>query len=172
MYLSHVRSRARLLAGFLVSGLALLFACGFAAAAQETEEPRSAAEPATATAVPRQNHHPRKNTYMKRKWGIEILFVRQAAAGYMLEFRYKVLDAEKAKALFNRKTKPVLIHERTGAQLIVPTPAKTGALRNSNIPLDDHTYWMFFANPGRLVEPGEQVDIQIGEFLVEKLVVQ
>jgi hypothetical protein len=172
MYLSHVRSRARPLTGFLVSGLALISACGFAAAAQETEEPRSAAEPAAATAVPRQKQHPRKNTYMKRKWGIEILYVRQAAAGYMLEFRYKVLDAKKAELLFNRQTKPVLIHARTGAQLIVPTPAKTGALRNSNTPLDDHTYWMFFANPGKLVQPGEHVDIQIGEFLVEKLVVQ
>lgn len=172
MYLSSIRSRVRPPAGFLVSGLALVFGCGIATAEQETEVPRSAAEPAAATAVLKQNHHPRKNTYMKRKWGIEVLFVRQTAAGYMLEFRYKVLDAEKAKALFNRKTKPVLIHERTGAQLIVPTPAKTGALRNSNMPLDDHTYWMFFANPGRLVEPGEQVDIQIGEFLVEKLVVR
>jgi len=116
--------------------------------------------------------HPRKNTFMKREWGIEIVYVRQSAAGYMLEFRYKVLDADKAKALFNRKTKPVLIHNETGAQLIVPTPAKTGALRNSNMPLDDHTYWMFFANPGKLVQPGEYVDIQIGEFLVEKLLVE
>ena len=172
MHLSHVRSRARPLTGFLVSGFALIFACSLTAAAQETEEPQSAAEPAAATAVPKQIHHPRKNSFMKRQWGIEILYVRQTAAGYMLEFRYKVVDAEKAKALFNRQTKPVLIHAKTGAQLIVPTPAKTGALRNSNTPLDDHTYWMFFANPGKLVQPGEHVDIQIGEFLVEKLVVQ
>ena len=144
-------------------GLALILACSFTAAAEETEVPGPAAERA---------NHPRKNTFMKREWGIEILYVRQTAAGYMLEFRYKVLDAEKAKALFNRQTKPVLIHEETGAQLIVPTPAKTGALRNSNIPLDDHIYWMFFANPGRLVQPGEHVDIQIGEFLVKNLVVQ
>jgi len=109
---------------------------------------------------------------MKREWGIEILYVRQTAAGYMLEFRYKVVDAEKAKPLFERQTKPILTHAESGAQLIVPTPAKTGALRNSNPPLDDHTYWMFFANPGKLVEPGQHVNIQIGDFLVEKLVVQ
>lgn len=116
--------------------------------------------------------HPRKNTFMKREWGIEILYVRQTAAGYMLEFRYKVVDAEKAKPLFERQTKPILTHAESGAQLIVPTPAKTGALRNSNPPLDGHTYWMFFANPGKLVEPGQHVNIQIGDFLVEKLVVQ
>ena len=119
-----------------------------------------------------QTSHPRKNTFMKREWGIEILYVRQTAAGYMLEFRYKVVDAEKAKSLFERQNKPMLTHAETGAQLIVPTPAKTGALRNSNPPKDDHTYWMFFANPGKLVESGEHVNIQIGDFLVENLVVQ
>ncbi len=109
---------------------------------------------------------------MKRRWGVEVVYVRQAASGYMLEFRYKVLDPEKAIPLFERQTKPVLTHAETGARLIVPTPAKTGALRNSNAPLADHTYWMFFANPGKLVQPGEHVNIEIGDFLVEGLVVQ
>jgi len=116
--------------------------------------------------------HPRKNTFMKREWGIEIMFVRQTAAGYMLEFRYKVVDAEKAKALFERQIKPMLTHTESGAKLIVPTPAKTGALRNSNPPKDGNTYWMFFANPGQLVKPGQHVSIEIGDFLAENLVVQ
>ena len=121
---------------------------------------------------PEPAHHPREKTFMKRQWGVEVLYVRQTAAGYMLEFRYKVLDAEKAKPLFERQTKPLLTHVETGAKLIVPTPAKTGALRNSNPPLADHTYWMFFANPGKLVHPGDHVDIDIGEFRVAGLVVQ
>ncbi len=116
--------------------------------------------------------HPRKNTFMKREWGIEIMFVRQTAAGYMLEFRYKVVDAEKAKALFERQIKPMLTHTESGAKFVVPTPAKTGALRNSNPPKDDHTYWMFFANPGQFIKPGEHVSIEIGDFIVENLVVQ
>jgi hypothetical protein len=117
-------------------------------------------------------HHPRENTYMKRKWGVELLFVRETSANYMLEFRYKVLDANKAKPLFERQTKPVLTHVRTGAKLIVPTPAKTGALRNSNSPKTGKVYWMFFANPGKLVKPGEQVNIAIGEFHADGLIVQ
>jgi hypothetical protein len=170
MHPSHARSRARPLAGFFVSGLALIFA--FAPLTQALEEESPAAGTVAPTAVSVQARHPRKNTFMKREWGIEILYVRQTAAGYMLEFRYKVVDAEKAKPLFERQTKPILTHAETGAKLIVPTPAKTGALRNSNPPLADHTYWMFFANPGKLVEPGQHVNIQIGDFLVEKLVVQ
>lgn len=116
--------------------------------------------------------HPRHNTYMKREWGVEVMFVRVTSAGYMLEFRYKVLDAEKAKPLFERQTKPHLTHLRTGATLIVPTPAKTGALRNSNPPKAGKVYWMFFANPRKLVKVGEKVNIDIGDFHANGLVVQ
>jgi len=116
--------------------------------------------------------HPRKKSLIKRQWGIDVLYIRQSAAGYMLEFRYKVLDAEKAKGLFKRQIKPLLTHIESGAKLIVPTPAKTGALRNSNIPLTGQTYWMFFANPGQLVKPGDHVDIEIGDFQVKSLIVR
>ncbi len=116
--------------------------------------------------------HPRQNSYMKRTWGVEILFVRRTSAGYMLEFRYRVLDANKARPLFDRQAKPVLTHDESGATMIVPTPAKTGALRNSNPPLADHTYWMFFANPGRFVQPGDTVTIEIGDFVAGNLVVE
>ncbi len=116
--------------------------------------------------------HPRNKTLLKREWGIEIVYVRQTSAGYMLEFRYRVLNAEKARELFERQTKPVLIHAETGARFVVPTPAKTGALRNSNPPKAGHTYWMFFANPGKYVKAGDSVSIEIGDFVVDNLEVQ
>ncbi len=116
--------------------------------------------------------HPRERTFMKRQWGIEILFVRVTSAGYMLEFRYKVIDAEKAAPLFERRTKPMLTHVDSGAQFIVPTPAKTGALRNSNPPLADHAYWMFFANPAKYVQKGDLVTITIGDFVARNIVVE
>ena len=148
-----VVSKARPLARNLAGGLAVLV-LALSAVAAETPQ------------------HPRQNTFMKRQWGIEIMFVRQAAAGYMLEFRYRVLDPEKAKPLFARQTKPMLTHLESGARMVVPTPAKTGALRNSNMPKADHIYWMFFANPAKLVEPGDLVDIEIGDFVAQKLVVR
>ena len=133
--------------------------------------PSVAAEPATSASTTNASH-PRLKTYMKRQWGIEVLFVRQTSAGYMLEFRYKVLDPEKARPLFDRQTKPMLTHADSGAQFVVPTPAKTGALRNSNPPLADHTYWMFFANPGKYVKQGDLVSIEIGDFVADNIVVQ
>lgn len=119
------------------------------------------------TPAPAATKHRREMTYLKRQWGVEVMYVRQASAGYMLEFRYKVLDPVKAAPLFDRQTKPVLFHEESGAQLIVPTPPTTGALRNSNPPLVGHTYWMFFANPGKYVKSGQHVTVVIGDFRAE-----
>jgi hypothetical protein len=135
------------------------------------QQPAATSTPAKVIEPMPAPRHPREKTYMKRKWGVEFLFLRETAAGYMLEFRYKVLDPVKAAPLFVRKTKPVLMHVRTGRQLTVPVPAKTGALRNSDTPLADHTYWMFFANPNKLVKPGDLVNLQIGDFAVEGIVV-
>ncbi len=165
-----IGSHKRPLAGTFAGGLVLI-AISSPAVWAEDESNHAAAVIATTTPSERVRH-PREKTYMKRQWGVEIVYVRQAASGYMLEFRYKVLDPEKAQALFERRTKPVLVHLETGARLIVPTPAKTGALRNSNLPLAGRTYWMFFANPGKLVQMGDHVNVEIGEFLTGELVVQ
>jgi hypothetical protein len=170
-------SSTRSLIGCLLRVLVALTVLASAARA-ETDAAGSVA-PAVSTTTseqaqvqPATKRHRREMTYLKREWGVEVLFVRQTSAGYMLEFRYKVLDSDKAKPLFVRRTKPVLTHIDTGAELIVPTPPKTGALRNSNQPLAGRTYWMFFANPGKLVEPGDLVTIRIGDFVAENLVVQ
>ena len=157
-------------AGNLAGGLVLSIVLGLVPVAWAHGESNSDVAVDAANLLPTQ--HPREKTFMKRQWGIEILFVRRTAAGYMLEFRYKVHDAEKAKPLFDRQTKPLLTHVDTGSQMVVPTPAKTGALRNSNPPREGHTYWMFVANPGQFVKPGETVNIEIGDFLAKGLVVQ
>jgi len=162
----------RPLAGALAGGLVLACVLGLAREARATAGPWRAVDPPATTVKPEPARHPREKTFLKRKWGVEVMDVRQTAAGYMLEFRYRVLDAEKAKPLFERRTKPVLTHAETGAQLNVPTPAKTGALRNSNPPIAGQIYWMFFENPGKLVKQGSHVSIEIGEFRVDGLVVK
>jgi hypothetical protein len=163
---------ALLLAGLVAGGLALTIAFGPALEARALEGPGQAAAAPAAAASAEPAHHPREKTYMKRQWGVEVMFVRQTAAGYMLEFRYRVLDPEKAKPLFERRAKPTLTHSESGARLIVPTPPTTGALRNSNPPVAGRIYWMFFANPGKLVKPGEHVSVEIGQFRADGLIVQ
>jgi hypothetical protein len=109
---------------------------------------------------------------LSEKWGIELVAMRSTAAGHMVDFRYRVLDAEKAAPLFKRQTKPYLIHQESGKALGVPNTAKIGSLRNSNTPQNGRTYWMFFGNHHRLVQKGDLVTVAIGDFQATDLVVQ
>jgi len=110
-------------------------------------------------------------TTLKREWGIESLGVHQTSAGYMLQFRYRVLNPKIAKPLFDRKIKPYLIDSATGARVIVPSPDKVGQLRNTNTPETGRTYWMLFANPAKMIKPGSRVHVHIGDFDSGSLVV-
>ena len=101
-----------------------------------------------------------------RRWGVEITSMRLASSGYMLEFRYRILDASKAQPLFDRGTRPVLRDEATGLQTVVPNPPTTGSLRSSNDAKAGRTYFMFFANPSRSIKARDTVTVTIGEFSV------
>jgi len=105
------------------------------------------------------------------QWGIEVASIRLTAHDHMVDFRYRVLDVAKAESLFDKATKPNLIHERTGKVLAVPVTAKIGPLRSSYKPQKDRIYWMFFGNPG-LVRAGDKVTVVIGDFRAKDLLVE
>ena len=109
---------------------------------------------------------------LEERWGIEISGIRLTSGGFMLDFRYRVIDAKKAAPLFVRAAKPYLIDQETGAKFMVPNPPKTGPLRTSNEPQQGRVYWMFFANPGRYVKQGSKVTVVIGDFRAENLIVE
>jgi len=101
-----------------------------------------------------------------RRWGVEIASLRLASSGYMLEFRYRILDANKAQPLFDRASRPVLRDDASGRETLVPNPPTTGALRNTYDAKAGRTYFMFFANPARFIKPGSTVTVSIGDFSV------
>ena len=109
---------------------------------------------------------------VKEQWGIEITSLRMSAGGHMVDFRYRVLDAEKAKPLFTQENKPYLIDEASQKVLAVPTTAKIGPLRTTGDSKEGRTYWMFFGNGDRLVKAGSKVTVVIGDFRAENLVIQ
>lgn len=109
---------------------------------------------------------------LEETWGIRVDGIRRSAAGYMLDFRYRVLDPEKAAPLFERKTKPYLIDQASGKKFQVPNPPKTGPLRSSNTPQADRVYAIFFGNPGTFIRPGSKVTVVIGDFKLTDLLVR
>jgi hypothetical protein len=101
-----------------------------------------------------------------RRWGVEIVAVRLASQGYMLEFRYKILDATKAQPLFGKGLRPTLRDEASGVEAVVPNPPTTGALRSTYDAKAGRTYFMFFGNPSRLVGAGSTVTVTVGDFCI------
>jgi hypothetical protein len=146
-----------------------------APAAQSETTDANASSDVTETSASRTSQQEAASTAtlaLENAWGIKDIVIRRTSAGYMLDFRFRVMDPERAAPLFDRAVKPYLIHQASNRRSIVPTPPKTGPLRTSNPPKSGKSYWMFFANPGAFMQPGDKVTVVIGDFRVEDLVVE
>ena len=110
---------------------------------------------------------------LQDKWGIEITGLHMSGNGHLIDFRYRVLDPDKAGLLADVRYNPILIDQATGIQMKVPNTPKLGPLRQSAKRLEaGKIYFMLFANSGLLVKPGSRVTIAIGDFRVENLIVE
>jgi hypothetical protein len=126
---------------------------------------------AAAPVYPSANWRSRESLYYKRNWGVEIIGVKPVSSGYMLAFKYRVIDPEKAKLLNNRQTRAFLRDEATGTVLSVPAMENVGELRTGAAPEADRIYFMIFGNPGKLVKPGSRVSVLAGALHVDGLIV-
>jgi hypothetical protein len=104
-------------------------------------------------------------------WGVDSLSVRWVESGEVIRFSYRVLDAARAQALNNKKSEPSLIDLRAGVSLVVPAMENVGQLRQSADAEEGKSYWMAFSNKGRLVKRGDRVNVVIGQFRADGLVV-
>jgi len=138
------------------------------AAAPPTVPPHPAAVPSIATSVT--SGH--QATILRRLWGIDDVHVRSTASGSLIRFSYRVVDADKAKILNDKKAIPHLIDEKDGLALQIPELENVGQLRPVATPQNGREYWMAFSNGGRYVQPGNRVTVVIGNFRAEELVVE
>lgn len=113
----------------------------------------------------------RAGTYYRLVWGIDDLVVKWGESGEVIRFNYHVLDASKARALNDKRSEPSLIDPERGVSLVVPTMENIGQLRQSAPPENGKAYWMVFSNKGRLVKRGDHVNVVIGSFRADGLVV-
>ena len=113
----------------------------------------------------------RAGEYYRLVWGVDSLAVKWTESGEVIKFTYQILDPDKAKVLNDKKNEPSLIDPRAGVKLVVPSLEKVGQLRQSGTPEAGRTYWMAFSNKGRLVKRGDRVNVVIGQFRAQGLVV-
>ena len=104
-------------------------------------------------------------------WGVDELKVKAAESGELVRFSYRVLDPAKAKVLNDKKFEPALIFPDGRIKLVIPSLEKVGQLRQSNTPEAGRSYWMAFSNPRKEVKRGDRVNVVIGHFHADGLLV-
>jgi hypothetical protein len=166
-------SQLILLAVFL--GNNVLIPAARAQSGQGKEKPETAAAQPKAPVVRSRYRLPLPRgarAYYSVMWGVDSLAVKSVESGEIIRFTYRVLDPEKAKVLNEKKNAPSLIDPRAGVKLVVPSLEKVGQLRQSSTPEAGKVYWMAFSNKGGYVKPGHHVNVVIGNFRADGLVVQ
>jgi hypothetical protein len=141
---------------------------GPAAAARKADGPASLrASPYMPVKVPQH-----AKSYYQAMRGIENLSVRRTASGNLLRFSYRVTDPAVAKLLGDKNTMPYLYGQTSHALLEVPVMDRIGQLRQTGLLQTGQEYWMVFSNKGNLIKAGDRVNVLIGAFHIDGLVVE
>jgi hypothetical protein len=121
----------------------------------------------------RQQKMPGKaRNYYITAFGVENLHVSYTASGNLIRFTYRVAEPERAKVLADKRNAAYLVGQRSRAVLQVPVMDKVGMLRQAATPVPGQEYWMVFSNKGNLVRQGDRVNVVIGSFHADGLMVE
>jgi hypothetical protein len=116
-------------------------------------------------------HDEHATRYYMAAWGVDRMRVSRVASGTLIRFTYRVSDPVQAAALRDKAATPVLYAPRAHAQLSVPIMEKIGPLRQTGALEAGREYWIAFSNKGNLVRPGDRVNVSVGRFHAEGLLV-
>ena len=108
----------------------------------------------------------------EEKWGVAPVSIRLTGADHFIDFRYKIVDADKAMKILGKNEDAYLIDEESGKVLPVPL-TKLGPMRATKYkPKEDKVYVILFQNVNKMIQRGSQVTVAIGEFRAKDLVVE
>jgi hypothetical protein len=141
-----------------------------AAAAQTA--PKTAPPARKVTRFRAQRESTKARGHYMSTWGVDKMTVNYTASGNLIRFSYRVSDPERAKTLGDKHNAAYLLGVRSHAVLQVPVMDKVGALRQAAPPEAGREYWMVFSNKGNLVRPGDRVNVMIGAFHADGLMVE
>ena len=101
-------------------------------------------------------------------YGIDVDLVAVTAAGGLVEFRYQVVDPDKAdQMIHDPDLLPTIVVEGTGATLVVSTPHHHA----TQLQLGG-TYFFLLANAHNAIRQGSLLTLVIGDDRVEHIVAQ
>lgn len=154
--------------------LASSAACGQTTAAAR---PAAAAGPPPSSPTTASPYRPdplagRAGHYYKLVWGIDELSVKWTESGEVVRFSWRVLDPRLAATLSAKEIEPSLVDPQAGVSLVIPQLENIGMLRQTATPQAGKSYWMAFSNKGRMVRKGDRVNVVIGPFRADGLVVE
>jgi hypothetical protein len=112
---------------------------------------------------------------LEATYGIKVEGLHLTAAGSMLDFRYRVLDSQKAAPFLNGKIQPYLLDEARSAKLGVPNTPTLGRIRQTSrngVIHTDRSYFIMFGNPGKALQSGDKVTLLLGQVKITDLTVQ
>ena len=107
-----------------------------------------------------------RNETLEQRWGIRVTQIGVTADNGLIDFRYLVLDPDKALSMFDdEKTEPQLIAESSGDAITAKVPmVHKHDLRTGEV------YFVLFYNPQGLVKPGTALAVKIGDLQLDHVV--
>ncbi len=141
------------------------------AVANKTQAAHGAPAPPTPSPYAPNRFAGRAGLHYALFWGIDSISVKLVESGELVRFSYRVVDPDKAGALHDKQNEATLDDPKAGVSLVVPTMEKVGQLRQTPTPVAGRSYWMTFSNKGRRVARGDRVDVVIGPFRANNVVV-
>ncbi len=103
----------------------------------------------------------------EERWGIRVILVGVTADGGLVDFRYIVVDPDKALAMLDDiENRPVLVDEATNTLMLPSTPPST----HRDPPLPGQTFILLYPNPGGVVQIGSTISVIIDDMRLEHFV--
>jgi hypothetical protein len=103
---------------------------------------------------------------------VDSLKASSTASGNLIRFSYRVVKPKAATALGDVNSTPYMVGLKNNAILHIPVMEKVGQLRQTGVPKEGQEYWMAFSNKGAMVKRGDRVNVVIGTFHADGLMVE
>lgn len=104
----------------------------------------------------------------EERFGLAVTLVGVTASGGIVDVRFKVLDADKARStLQDEKNMPVLNVE---GSTVTPMMRDT-AIQDQDLEVGK-AYYILYSNPRGVVKPGTPVSVAVGDLVLEPIIAQ